>query len=267
MATPSPIPINEKPFYNTDAIANSIAADDMFDCYMEPVPGLGLVTRRRPGTVEFAALGTGTAGDGLFYWTAEDALIGVSNGRIYVISEGGAAVDITGEPLNAGVPVIFASGQDTGGNPWLYMANGKLVYVTVALPKGIDSNNCTWADNFVNINSIGHRLVEGGRVNIAGFTNDAGIMNGTFTVVSVIDSDNYTYALTGAGTPAGTNVKAQGLTTAPSDANTPAATHVTFLSGYFLANDPGTNKFYFTDTNPDTGLMDNKYWSSVDGPL
>ena len=170
----SPLPLNEKPYFNTDAIANSIAADDMFDCYLEPVPDVGFVTRRRPGLKLFADLGTGFQGDGLFYWDGKGKAIAVSGGRIFDLAADGTFTDITGEALKAGIPVTFAEGQDTGGAPWLYLANGKLVYTT------------------------------------------------------------------------------GGNTAAPTDTNTPAATHVAFLKGSFLANESGTNRFDFTDTNPDT---------------
>lgn len=189
MGIPAPLPINEKPYYNTDSIANSLAANDMFDCYLEPVPGVGFVTRRRPGLKDFTDVGTGAPGDGLFWWEAAGKLIAVSAGRIFDVAQDGAATDITGDPLNVGVPVAFSDGQDTGGAPWLYLANGKLVYTTGA------------------------------------------------------------------------------TTVAPTDANTPAATHVAFVKGSFLANETGTNRFLFTDTDPATGLMDNAYWSATENPL
>lgn len=188
MAT-TPLDINAKPYYNTDAIANSIAADDMFDCYLETVPGVGFVTRRRPGLKSFTDLATGVQGDGLFWWDAANKLIAISNGQVFEVAKNGVATNITTAALELYQPVTFADGQDTGGAPWLYMANGKLVYTT------------------------------------------------------------------------------GGNTIAPSDPNTPKATHVAFIKGNFLANEPGTNRFDFTDTNPATGLMDNAYWSSVDNPL
>jgi hypothetical protein len=185
----TPLPLNEKPFFNTDAIANSISANDMFDCYLEPVPGVGFVTRRRPGLKLFTDLNTTVQGDGLFWWESAGKLIAVSNGQVFNISQDGSFTNITGESLIIGTPVTFADGQDIAGSPWLYMANGKLVYAT------------------------GHNTI------------------------------------------------------APTDPNTPKATHTTFVKGMFQANNVGTNQFLFTDTNPATGLMDNAYWSSTDNPL
>jgi hypothetical protein len=183
------IPINEKPFFATDQIANSLAANDMMDCYLEPVPGLGFATRRRPGLVEFADLGE-SPGDGLFYWDSKGWIIAVNQGRIYRILDSGVSVDITGNQLKSGTTVIFADGQDTAGVPWLYMANGKMVYTK----------------------------------------------NGAATVE-------------------------------PTDPNAPNATHVAFVRSTFIANEPGTNRFLFTDTNPNTLLLENDYWSSPDNPL
>jgi hypothetical protein len=68
----TPLPLDKKPYYNTDAIAESISSDDMIDCYMEAVPGIGLITRRRPGLVNFANLDSGmTAADIDGYLVAE----------------------------------------------------------------------------------------------------------------------------------------------------------------------------------------------------
>ena len=185
-----PLPINEKPFYNTDAIANSIAADDMYDCYLEQVPGLGFVTRRRPGLLPFANVNTGFPGDGIFWWDAAQKCIAVSGGRIFNVAKDGSFTEITGSSCNPGVPVIFSDGQQLDGTPFLYMASGKLVYS----------------------------------------------INGANTV-------------------------------APTDPNTPAATHVDYIDSRFIANMPGTSRFLATDTNITTGLLDNTYWSSTFNPF
>ncbi len=185
-----PFPINERPYYNTDPIANAMAATDMFDCYLEPVPGVGFVTRRRPGLLPFADVSTGAQGDGIFWWDAAQKCIAVSNGRVFDVARDGTYTDITGDACNAGVPVVFADGQMLDGTPWLYLASGKLVYT----------------------------------------------INGAATV-------------------------------APTDANTPASTHVAWIDGRFVANSPGTPRFLSTDTNPATGLFDNAFWSSTINPF
>lgn len=182
------IPINEKPYYNTDAVANSIAANDMMDCYLEPIPGVGFATRRRPGLVKFGEIGTFPC-DGLFYWDAKQWVVAVNDGNFYRIMSDGGAVPIPGEKLGSSATVTFAAGQNLNGTPFLYAANGTLVYTT------------------------GDEILK------------------------------------------------------PTDPATPQATHVTWLSSYFLANKKGTNRIYFTDTNPSTLLQDNTYWSSTDSPV
>jgi len=185
------LPINEKPYYNTDQIANSISANEMFDCYLEPVPGVGLVTRRRPGLIEFANLGSGFAGQGIFEWEAAGIVLAVSNGVIYQLDRYGNSTALSGETLHTSNPVVFADGQKTDGTPWLYLANGKLIYTT------------------------------------------------------------------------------DGLTTAtPTDINTPStATHVAWIDSRFIANQPNSNRFIFTDTDPATSTIENDYWSSTDNPV
>lgn len=184
----NPFPINDKPYYSTDGIANALNPNDMVDCYLEPAPELGFVTRRRPGLKKFTDVGT-VAGDGIFWWDAKSWLIVVNAGKVYRVLENGTSTLLSGALLASRVPVIFADGQAMDGTPWLYMANGKLVY------------------------TLGTTVVE------------------------------------------------------PTDANAPDATHVTFMKSVFLANQPGTNRFLFTDTNPSTGLLENNYWSSTDNPL
>jgi hypothetical protein len=187
-ATP-PFPINNRPFYNTDAIAESISTDDMWDCYLEPVPGVGLITRRRPGLVLFSDVATGSPGNGIFYWDAMGKVIAVSGGKVFDISSAGTATQLTGT-LPSIVTATFADGQKLDGTPWLYIAANGLRYTT----------------------------------------------NGTTLLT-------------------------------PTDANTPSATHVAWINGRFIANEPGTNRFDFTDTNPATSNIENDYWSATDNPL
>jgi hypothetical protein len=59
-----------------------------------------------------------------------------------------------------------------------------------------------------------------------------------------------------------------GNTTEPTDASTPTtATHVAYINLRFIANNPDTNQFLFTDTNPATSVIEFDYWSSSDNPL
>ena len=186
-----PLPLTQKPYYNTESIAESIASDDMFDCYLEPVPGIGLITRRRPGLLEFADVGTNKPGDGLFYWDNMEMVIAVSAGNVFSISFEGKVTKLSGTFTGvSGVQAVFSDGQNLDGSGWLYIASKGLMYTT----------------DGVNLMT-------------------------------------------------------------PSDPNTPKATHVGWLNGRFVANEPGTNKFLFTDVNPKTDDMDNAYWSSGDNPL
>jgi hypothetical protein len=185
------LPLEVKPYYNAEPIAEAISSDDMWDCYLEPVPGVGLVTRRRPGLSLFADTSTGKQGDGIFYWDAADKVIAVSGGKAFNVSSLGICTQLTGTfPGISGQKTTFSDGQKLDGTPWLYMAAKGLVYTT----------------------------------------------NGT-TIVT------------------------------PTDANTPKSTHVGWINGRFIANEPLTNRFYFTDTDPTTGDMANDYWSATDNPL
>jgi hypothetical protein len=186
-----PVPLNERPYYNVDAIANSIASDDMYDCYLEPVPGIGLVTRRRPALRLFTDVLTGRPGDGLFYWEARGLVLAVSDGKVFNIAYDGSAAQLSGTFNGVvGTKVVFEDGQKLDGTPWLYMAAQGLTYTT-----------------------------------------DGVVLH------------------------------------VPTDGNTPVATHVGWINGKFIANEPNSNRWDFTDVNPLTNEMENDFWSSTDNPL
>ena len=185
------LPLTVPPYYNTEPIAESIASDDMYDVYLEPVPGIGLITRRRPGLVKFSDVGTNYPGDGLFYWEQTRTLIAVSGGKVFSVGIDGKVTQLTGKFTGApGTKAVFAAGQKLDGSPWLYIAATGLNYTT-----------------------DGKTLLQ------------------------------------------------------PTDPNTPRASHVGWINGRFVANEIGTNRFDFTDTNPATGDMDNAYWSATENPL
>ncbi len=195
MARQIDIPLAEKPYFNTDSIANAIASDDMMNCYLEPVPGIGksgatgFITRRRPGMTEFCDLLTFAPGDGMFYWDSMGTVIAVSKGRVFNIHVDGTFTELTGIfNGTVGTKVVFADGQTLAGTPWLYMAANGLTYTT------------------------------------------------------------------------------DGITLlAPSGA--PKGTHVAWINSRFVTNEPNTNRWDFTDTNPVTGDIENDYWGSTDNPL
>jgi hypothetical protein len=126
------LPLNAKPFYNTDSIIEeAISSDDMWDCYLESVSNVGLITRRRPALVEFADLGTAAPGDGIYYWDAMQMVIAVSNGRVFNIASDGTPTELTGTfNGNVEIPALFAAGQTLAGVPWLYIAANGLTYTT-----------------------------------------------------------------------------------------------------------------------------------------
>lgn len=402
----TPLPLNESPWYNTDTIANSLAADSMFDTYLEKVPGVGFVTRRRPGLKLFTDLATGAQGDGLYYWDAANKLIAVSNGKAFDVASDGTFTDITTEALNAGIPVVFSDGQDIAGVPWLYMATGKLVYSinggnttlpvyqgskvitanatglaslvhgttftlsathgptiadaiivaihnptdndyspitavitgtdiydaaqteTVTLPSAQGTTRSTlyyktvtsivaattigdgtpafngyaasvtgglWTlthtqptDGYIRqvtitgLTATNHSsktaLITGTDVNGLAQTETMNLPNGAVqvtstkyfkTVTSVVPSASIgsdTMAI-GWNAYGGLEIGWTSDSSELTSGNVPAATHVAFIKGSFLANESGTNRFDFTDTNPVTNLVDNTFWGSVDNPL
>jgi hypothetical protein len=143
------LPINDAPYYNADPVANALDPADAYNCYFEPSPGLGFVTRCRPGLHLFADTATGAQGDGLFYWEDAGLVLAVSGGKLFSVSSAGACTDMTTDALVSGTPAIFAAGQNTDSTPYLYVANGKLAKLesataTTAYPLDANTPNpCT----------------------------------------------------------------------------------------------------------------------------
>ena len=115
------------PYYNSDQVAGSNDPDDISNIYLEGAPDVGLVIRRRPGLTEFTTLGV-YPGQGIFEWEATGLVIAVAAGQVYTVAESGTVTNITTAELDTTAPVIFADGARLDGTPFLYIANGKLVY-------------------------------------------------------------------------------------------------------------------------------------------
>ena len=405
-----PIPINEKPYYNTDAIANSIAATDMWDCYLEPVPNGGFITRRRPQLLNFTDLVTGVQGDGVFWWDAAQKCIAVSGGRVFNVNQDGTFTDITGDSPIAGIPVIFSDGQMLDTTPWLYLATGKLIYTKnggkTAIPTTVNNITIVASPSGFAVNMTGTVWVLLTSIILGGYASQITILNNSYndlsqisvtitgtdingnaqtetislpvggatatstnqylTVASITPSSSITPAITtanptgyassvtgavwsltsdiasdgfahqvtiqnntsidhslqtatvigtdlhgnpsteiinlpgpnglnaggsffqtvtsitpsasigtdtmsigwGANTATGSvNIgwNTNGLTISAD--NVPAATHIDWIDGRFVANLTGTPRFAATDTNPNTGLFDNAFWASTINPF
>lgn len=143
----------DKPYYDADQIAGSLDPDDILNCYLDDSPE-GLTIRRRPGLTLFCDLGTPTPGQGIFEWEAADKVLAVSAGRVFSVTSEGEAISITTDSLDRLNPVQFADGSRLDGSPFLYMANGRIVYSddggNTARPSG-DSAPLT-ADSVVYLN-------------------------------------------------------------------------------------------------------------------
>jgi hypothetical protein len=72
---------------------------------------------KRPGLTEFCNLGEGAPVNGLYFWTRQDRLFSVCNGKVFVITEAGAETHLTG----AG---IFRMPANNGQSPNLCRCAG-----------------------------------------------------------------------------------------------------------------------------------------------
>ena len=115
----------------------------------------GLNLRRRPGLTEFTDIAVGGAGQGLYYWDAINKVFAVVAGYVYDVAEDGTFVNITSDRLDIFAPVQFAEGAKLDGTPFIYMANGKLVYYdhsTEVVRYPTDLSTPTTADHVVYLN-------------------------------------------------------------------------------------------------------------------
>lgn len=115
-----PLPIGEKPYYNIDpASKRATVSDSCIDGYIDE----SKTVNRRGGLKQWLDTGSGTKGNGLYYWHQVDRLVAVSGGKVWLIDKAGVASELTGTVLN-NQPVVFSDGNKIDGSPWLYMADG-----------------------------------------------------------------------------------------------------------------------------------------------
>lgn len=117
----------QKPYYNIDQASKRVIADALYDGYRDDADAFC----SRFGLTEWADLGTGLPGDGLWWWDKEGVALAFSNGRCWTIGEGAALTELTGGNFLAAAQVIVAEGQKVDGTTALYACNGgKLNYST-----------------------------------------------------------------------------------------------------------------------------------------
>jgi len=110
------LPISAPVYQNIDDVALTQASAALIDGYIDEAGAVN----KRPGLLEFVDVGGNDGIDGVYWWESQGILIVVSGGNIYKITTSeGAFTDITGDKLNVGTPVSFAT---TGSD--LIMANG-----------------------------------------------------------------------------------------------------------------------------------------------
>lgn len=121
------VPLGEKPYYNIDLVSKTESmADTCIDGFIDEA---GTVTARQ-GIVEFVDTGTGSGGNGLFYWEKEDKLVAASGGKIWLITQDGGVSELAGSDISLHVPVSFQDCTTLDNSPWLYMTDGGYPFYT-----------------------------------------------------------------------------------------------------------------------------------------
>lgn len=116
-----------KPYYNIDPVSGQFLSESIFDAYLDEA---GSFTSRF-GLAEFANLGTGRGGDGLFWWDKLNVVLAVSGGKCFILNSNGVATELTGGDFKINRPVSFADGQKVDNSAILYACNGgRLSYST-----------------------------------------------------------------------------------------------------------------------------------------
>lgn len=114
-----------KPYYNVDSSANTVATEEAWNVYFEPLPQGGYAVRRRPGLTLLNRPTLTAAGDGIYWSDRTQVLYIVNAGVVFkkvAYNSNIIAIDSIG---NNGYSVVFAEGQmlDTS-NGVLYFSNG-----------------------------------------------------------------------------------------------------------------------------------------------
>lgn len=282
------IPLNNKPFYSSDPIANDVASEGMWDCAMDQMPDGKMVTRKRPGLAVYADVG-GLGGQGIYYCDRLNTVFFVTNGTLYKMTQGSGLVSTLGGTFNAGAQIEFAEGQDLDSTPVIYMADGTNLKYT----KGTNVVNINPGTKTVTFTAASPTVVlcaaHGYAVNDAvQFSTNGTLPTGlaliagtTTSIVYYVSSVNYTansFQITTAVT-GGTMVNTSDIGTGTHsvsngdyNAAPTRATSVVWFNNRFIANDADTGFFYATGINTNTGSnkfgeFDNYFWNSVFNPF
>jgi hypothetical protein len=177
----------------------------------------------------------------------------------------GIAITVVGTDIYGEVQTeIIATGPTTGGSVTGTKYFRTVSYVTIASTYGASTVDFGWKGGAGNFTYNGTYDF--------GWSADytappaAGPVSGTPVVFDdgqTVSGDPWLYMASGNLTAITTGM----VLYTPSDTNTPHATHVGWINGRFVANEPGTNKWDFTDTNPASGTIENDYWSATENPM
>lgn len=97
--------------------------DGYWQEYASP-DGLKLVWHKRPGLTQFVNLGENTPVDGLYYWTRQNIIVAVCNGKVFKVEEDGTTTDITGTATMTGL--VRPTFADVLGTNLYIASSGKI---------------------------------------------------------------------------------------------------------------------------------------------
>jgi len=170
MSKTVPFPINDFPYQNSDILALDNLSSELWDGYIQIVED-NKISYKRPGLRTKLILDSFKSIDGLYWWIKKQALIVVSDGKIFkIINESGTLVDLTGDPLTG--TANRATFTDNGG--YLVIANGsQMVYTdgtasTIAITDSDAPQNVThvvFYDQYILANNVGS-----GQIHFANFS-------------------------------------------------------------------------------------------------
>ena len=114
-----------KPYYSVDSSANTVATEEAWNVYFEPLPQGGFSIRRRPGLTRLTTSVTGAdTGNGMYWSDRMARLYVVTKGVVYYYTSPTNPPFVVGSIGDNSFTAVFAEGQLLDLKQILYVANG-----------------------------------------------------------------------------------------------------------------------------------------------
>ena len=153
-----------KPYYNVASEGNELTLEEAYNVHFESLPTGGFAIRRRPGLTSIDT-NTFLSARGLYWSDSTKLLYVAADNKVYRYVFPTTVKEELGDLSSGTMPVVFAEGQNVGGDTILYMSRGSLLnYInhttgTLETPTDVDTPSSSFIammNNRFYANDINH---------------------------------------------------------------------------------------------------------------